>query len=103
LVTVLGISWSLRSRKTLKPIPEISRTQSGPEAVNISRPIFTHRSVPKSFFKAGANSRGEGPSRARIKSHDIDGITNEHEPGEIPAGFGILVVFGRVRPCFLSA
>ena len=40
LATVLGMSWNLRSRKTLFPNPFTAFTTSGPSAVNSSRPIL---------------------------------------------------------------
>src|SRR6185295_17620749 len=69
--TVFGISWSLRSRKILKPRSAISRTQSGPLAVNISKPIFTQRTVPCSCRRAGVTSREDWASRTRMRSQGM--------------------------------
>ena len=44
--TVLGMSWSLRSRKTSISARRISRTISGPAAVKSSRPTLTPPTRP---------------------------------------------------------
>src|ERR1035437_7802894 len=84
--TVLGMSWSLRSRNTSKPRPATSRTQSGPQAVNISSPTFAQRTVPDNWRSAGATSRGDWASRARIKSQAM-WSKNTDEQGAPPPMF----------------
>ncbi len=46
--TVLGMSWNLRSRKTLSPRSASVRTMPGPSAVNSCLPILNPPTAPRS-------------------------------------------------------
>jgi len=71
----------LEVEKTLKPMPATSRTQSGPQALNISKPIFAQRTCPISRLRTGATSRAtgrQGRGSGRMPSKNMND-TNGHE------------------------
>ena len=53
----------------------------GPQAVNISRPTLTQRTVPWSWRRAGATERGDWASRTRMRSVAIVGAETDGDAG----------------------
>ena len=64
--TVLGMSWNLRSRKTLRPFDRASSIARGPAEVWRRRPILTHRSSPSRRVRSWEAAVRLGTSRARM-------------------------------------
>ena len=64
--TVLGMSWYLRSRNTLKPRATRSLTSSGPAAVKTSLPILTPQCAGESCAASASASLPSAKSSATI-------------------------------------
>ena len=64
--TVFGMSWNLRSRKTLKPRSIIQRTGSGPATTNISLPTFSAQARGSSLSASASACIGLAKSSATM-------------------------------------
>jgi len=93
--TVLGMSWSLRSRNTLRPRDFRAFTASGPAAANNSSPIFASSGPAPSRWSSASAASSVGTSNAIAKfgTPPVDPLLIE-----APFFVGLLVAPPRFAP-----